>query len=454
MTEPVISIKNISKTYPSYSNNLQLLLELIGISPKILGHVNNFEALHDISFDVLKGERIGLIGQNGAGKSTLLKVISQKLSPTSGHIQRNYTKCHALLELGTGFNPEFTGEENVNQFLRLHNIQGNEYKTLSQIIAAFSELKDFYYKPIKTYSSGMQARLAFAAATHIESDLLVLDETLAVGDAYYVGKCLNYLRNELPSSTTVLFVSHDLALTQQLCDRVIWLNNGRVADDGNTLDVSRKYLSYILNYNTGEQPISDINDPPKLTTADISTTAQGPQEPQEDINNLTVHSSTRHELTSVSSSQDDSTLTSPTKINSFFLQNNYSARTLTAVYHEDISFCLSVSCSREYLDVFPVVAIYLPSGQCATQFIAEKTTLIKGDQVIKFDCTPLFLGQGSYIASAALFETINSYSEDEQIAYVMHDRKYKFSVIANPLMRPNTAIYNQPFKVARINDAN
>ena len=443
MTTPCLSLASVGKSYANYTSNLQMLVELMGFNPKLCGSISHYNALSNISFDIGSGERVGFVGQNGAGKSTLLKIIAGKLSPSCGTISRNYKKIHALLELGTGFNPEFTGEENVVQFLRLHDIHGPERSHLNRLIASFSELGDFYTRPFKTYSSGMQARLAFSAATHIESDLLILDETLAVGDAYYVGKCIRFLREELSAYTTVLFVSHDLALTQQLCDRVVWLKNGYIQADGPTLTVSRQYLSDILGYqNQSEssqaelvpQPISDqVQSENDLRSQSI--------EPRLESDSSAASNLSLERLNSTPSNQKTAS------IKTFYLRHSLADKSYTCLYLEDVTFCVHVDCYMETLDVFPVISIYLPNGIPATELIAPQTCVTKGRNLIQFVCAPLLLGQGNYLVSVALFKSIDNFSECEQPSYDMHDRKYKLSVVANPGLRPNTTAYAQPCNI-------
>lgn len=441
MTTSCLSLAAVGKSYTNYTSNLQMLVELMGFNPKLCGPISQYSALSNISFDISSGERVGFVGQNGAGKSTLLKIIAGKLSPSGGSISRNYKKIHALLELGTGFDPEFTGEENVIQFLRLHDIHGVERTRLNRLIAAFSELGDFYTRPFKTYSSGMQARLAFSAATHIESDLLILDETLAVGDAYYVGKCIRFLREELPDSTTVLFVSHDLALTQQLCDRVIWLKNGCIQADGPTLPVSRQYLSDILGY----------QKPAQLSQSELSRDAAiNPSQAERDSDVQTIEPLKGDDAPVGAATSPESLNASlpnhrPVAIHSFYLRHSHADESRTCLYLDDVTFCVQVDCLLEHLDLFPVISVYLPNGIPATELIAPQTRVSRGRNLIEFACTPLLLGQGNYVVSVALFETIDNFSECEQPSLDMHDRQYKLSVLANPGFRPNTSAYSQPF---------
>jgi lipopolysaccharide transport system ATP-binding protein len=187
---------------------------------------------------------MGILGRNGAGKSTLLKIVCGNLQPTEGTV-RVHGKIQALLELGTGFHPDFTGRENVLAFLAYQGVTGKEARSRAEEACEFSELEDFLDLPVKTYSSGMYARLAFSAATCIEPEVLVIDEVLGAGDAYFAGKCFERMKQLTSQGATVLFVSHDLASVQLLCDHAVWIDSGRVVAQGDCLEVSRRYLAEV-----------------------------------------------------------------------------------------------------------------------------------------------------------------------------------------------------------------
>lgn len=201
-----------------------------------------FWALKDVSFEVMRGEAMGIIGPNGAGKSTLLKLLGRITEPTSGMIEI-YDRVAALLEVGTGFHPELTGRENIYLNGAILGMSRAEIRRKFDEIVDFSGVEKFLDTPVKRYSSGMYMRLAFAVAAHLEPDILIIDEVLAVGDAEFQDKCLGKM-NEVTKKggRTVLFVSHNLAAVQQLCQRSIWLQNGRICQVGKTQDVIEQYL--------------------------------------------------------------------------------------------------------------------------------------------------------------------------------------------------------------------
>lgn len=221
-------------------------------------YFTEFWALRDVDITIRRGETVGIIGRNGSGKSTLLQMICGTLTPTEGLVE-TFGRVAALLELGSGFNPEFTGRENV--FLNA-SVLGQSYSQTEQRfgrIAEFADIGDFLDQPVKTYSSGMLMRLAFAVIAHVDANLLVVDEALSVGDAYFTQKCMRFLR-EFMNKGTVVFVSHDAGAVQSLCDRAIWLNQGQIVAQGPAKGVCELYLQDLFNTKGGgARSISAIN---------------------------------------------------------------------------------------------------------------------------------------------------------------------------------------------------
>lgn len=240
-TEIAISLKNISKCYKRYARPVDRLKEIL-LPGK--SYAQEFWALQDISFEVMKGETMGIIGRNGAGKSTLLQMICGTLTPTSGEIQVNGTVA-ALLELGAGFNPEFTGRENVYMNGAIIGLSQEQVNERFDKIAAFADIGDFIDQPVKTYSSGMYVRLAFASAIHVEPDILIVDEALSVGDMFFQAKCMAQMQQMMNAGTTVLFVSHDIGSVKSLCQRCVFLEQGKLQKIGKASDVVSIYTGII-----------------------------------------------------------------------------------------------------------------------------------------------------------------------------------------------------------------
>lgn len=221
--------------------------ELLGLPPS--KHFSEFRALDDISFTVRKGETVGIIGRNGSGKSTLLQIICGTLTPSSGQVRVN-GRVAALLELGSGFNPEFTGRDNVFLNAGLLGLSTEQTAAKFPEIEAFADIGEFIDQPVKTYSSGMMVRLAFAVIAHVDADILVIDEALAVGDAFFTQKCMRFLR-EFMKRGTILFVSHDSGAIKNLCSDCIWLESGQVFMQGSPKEVCERYLRAFFEVEQG-----------------------------------------------------------------------------------------------------------------------------------------------------------------------------------------------------------
>jgi lipopolysaccharide transport system ATP-binding protein len=269
MSKPIIEVKGLSKKYKLGVFNAKTLREeaeaflarfsrgkahtahgtrqtasglvTSNSSPVTAEPSSDFWALRDVSFDVQPGEVIGVIGRNGAGKSTLLKILSRITEPTSGEA-RIRGRVASLLEVGTGFHPELTGRENIFLNGAILGMSKQEIRNKFDEIVAFAEIEKFIDTPVKRYSSGMYVRLAFAVAAHLEPEILIVDEVLAVGDFEFQRKCLGKMKEVGNSGRTILFVSHNLGAVQALCQRGIWLKSGCVAGDGTAEDVCRQYM--------------------------------------------------------------------------------------------------------------------------------------------------------------------------------------------------------------------
>lgn len=241
-SEIVIKVDNLTKAYKLYEKNSDRLKELF-FSGKKSFHQLHY-ALNNISFDIRKGENVGIIGVNGSGKSTLLKILTGVVSQTSGSVQVN-GKISALLELGAGFNPEYTGLENIYLNGTVMGYTREEIESKIPDIIEFADIGDFINQPVKTYSSGMFARLAFAVAINVEPEILIVDEVLSVGDTRFQIKCMDRMKQMMSGGTTVLFVSHDINAIRRFCTSVIWLNKGQMVRFGEVNSVADEYLDFL-----------------------------------------------------------------------------------------------------------------------------------------------------------------------------------------------------------------
>lgn len=238
--QPIISFKSVSKTYPIYDAPSDRLAELLTLN--FVKKHRDFKALDDISFAIQPGETFCIIGENGSGKSTLLQIIAGILQPSTGKTEVK-GRVAALLELGSGFNPEFSGRDNVYLNAAILGLSREETDRRFQSIEDFAEIGQFLDQPVKTYSSGMTVRLAFSVAIHVDPEILLVDEALAVGDVYFRQRCLRKVHELRQRGVTILFVSHSMGDVKAIGDRVMWLDHGRIREFGATDLVVSKYLA-------------------------------------------------------------------------------------------------------------------------------------------------------------------------------------------------------------------
>lgn len=274
---PVISVQNVSKKFRLFASPKDRLWEALHPFRKRYHH--EFWALRDVSFEVKRGEIIGILGRNGSGKSTLLQVICGVMQATNGEIQAN-GRIAALLELGAGFNPEFTGRDNVILNGAIMGLSRKEIVRRLPEIEAFADIGEFFDQPVKTYSSGMFVRVAFAAAIHVDPDILVVDEALAVGDAKFQRKCLLQIEKVRANGAAILFVSHSLETITSLCSRAIILENGALVADGEPKPIAEKYLSLLFSETKAETTEERVQEEfLPASTAQNAVSLQGAGDP-------------------------------------------------------------------------------------------------------------------------------------------------------------------------------
>ncbi len=240
MPSPVVEFRDVSKSYPIYPTPSARLKELACLN-RVSFH-RDFWAVRDITFDIHQGETFCIVGENGSGKSTLLQMVAGILHPTSGAISVR-GRVAALLELGSGFNPEFSGRDNVFVNAAILGLSRKEIAAKFEQIEAFAEIGDFIDQPVKTYSSGMAVRLAFSVAIHVDPEILLVDEALAVGDIYFHQRCMRKVNELREKGVTILFVTHSVGEVKSIGDRALWLDGGRIRELGSTEYVVNRYLA-------------------------------------------------------------------------------------------------------------------------------------------------------------------------------------------------------------------
>ena len=243
MPNTAIKVSHLTKVYKLYDKPIDRLKE--SLHPLKKQYHKDFYALNDVSFEIKKGETVGIIGKNGAGKSTLLKIITGVLTPSSGHVHTN-GRISSLLELGAGFNPEYTGVENIYLQGTLMGYSKDEMESKVDEILAFADIGDFVYQPVKSYSSGMFARLAFAVAINVEPDILIVDEALSVGDMRFQQKCFLKMKRLRENNTTILLVTHDINSLRKFADNSLWIDSGKIKMFGETEAIANAFISYMV----------------------------------------------------------------------------------------------------------------------------------------------------------------------------------------------------------------
>lgn len=282
-----VKITDLSKKFRIYLDKAPNLKERAIFWDR--NRTEDFWALRDINAQIGHGTTVGLIGRNGSGKSTLLKVISRILYPTSGSLEVN-GRVSTLLELGAGFHPDYTGRENIFLNASILGFSRREIKEQLDSIIAFAELGDFIDNPVRNYSSGMYMRLGFSVAVHVQPDILLVDEVMAVGDLAFQKKCLEKIGEFRSQGKTIIFVTHDMSLAQRICDEVIWLENGALVASGKARDVVNKYLDLVANreeermLHEHKQAISKD----EMQTLEINEVEKQDNNAQQDSKNVTL----------------------------------------------------------------------------------------------------------------------------------------------------------------------
>lgn len=292
-----IEARNLSKMYKLYDNPRDRFKEAFSFSKQ--KYHREFYAMHDVNFQIFKGETVGIVGRNGSGKSTLLKMLTGVLNPSEGEI-KVHGKISALLELGAGFNMDYTGIENIYLNGTINGISRKEMDERVDDIIAFADIGEHINQPVRTYSSGMFVRLAFAVAINVDPDILIVDEALAVGDTRFQLKCMDKFVEFMEQGKTVLFVSHDINSIKRFCKRSLWINNGKLIMDGKTDEVTDNYIDFLKSELPLEEYLERKNNPQIMEP----TTEEEVKEEIAEFKSLTMYDEDGNEIDDITHGQN------------------------------------------------------------------------------------------------------------------------------------------------------
>jgi lipopolysaccharide transport system ATP-binding protein len=408
--KPAISIKHLGKSYPLYSRNRYRLKEaLFGWTGR--HYYTEFKALDDVSLEIMPGECVGILGRNGSGKSTLLQIVAGTLAPTSGSVEV-HGRLAALLELGAGFNPEFTGRENVEMTAAILGLSAKEAAGRMEEILAFADIGEFVDQPVRTYSSGMFVRLAFAVNACIRPEVLIVDEALSVGDAPFQTKCFRYLRELRENGTTILFVSHQIEIVQAQCERAIWLRNGKVEAEGNAIIVGKKYHQFC--YEQAGLPVESV-------TAKLLSLQHMPMHNiQENILLNTIYSELINGANNfVNNNTNLSSGTGEVCIRNIILVGQDDSIKTLFTYNEIVTIYILVEAFRD-IDDFFMLTVHFSKPEISHVITAsnahnvQKLQCKSGDFSVLSISLPLPIKDGNYYVSASIKSGIDGRLHNDQ----------------------------------------
>lgn len=437
LSETVVEVVSLSKSYLIYESPAHRLWQMI-----FRGHRNFFRehtVLRDISFKVRRGETVAIIGRNGSGKSTLLQILCGTLSASSGECKVS-GRVAALLELGAGFNPEFTGRENVYMSGQILGLTDEQLSERYEDIVGFADIGEYVDQPVKTYSSGMFMRLAFAVIVHVDADVLVIDEALAVGDAYFVQKCMRYLNSFKARGGTLLFVSHDSTTVMSLCDRAIWLEDGKLRLDAAPKKVTEAYLADMYRREQGSDEVT-----PRVQVQDDSTS--GNVDFADARRELVLHSNVRNDIqVRPFDASGENFGKGGARITSVLLLNEQGAPLICSIGGEMVS--LVVKGTADVSIASPIIGFIVRNKQGLSLFgdntylsyLDRSVALTAGDSwYSRFDFRMPILPAGEYAISVAV-------SDGSQQSHVVHQWIHDALILTSQSSQVCTGLVGVPMR--------
>ena len=449
-----IRFRDVAKDYRLYDRPNDRMLDQLGIDrfmfwrPRAKYH--DFHALSDVNVTIRQGERVGIVGRNGAGKTTLLKLITQNFAPSSGTVEVNGT-VQALMQLGIGFHPEFSGYENIKAALDYNGLTGRDFKEALQDVVDFVELGEFLHQPMKTYSLGMNARVQFAAATAIRPDILIVDEVLGAGDAYFAAKSAHRMERLTASGCTLLLVSHSTAQVLQFCQRCVFMHQGKVRMDGPALEVIKSYEEFIAELTHREREAqAQAEAQAKAVAVSTPATPQHdyptPQFQQEQLSTLLVDS--RADVNSASAAGQVSRWSGEKGLKLSRVEVLNEAGEATGIVDAGRPCSIEVDIVAEIegeLSFRVVFLIMTLEGVAVVRHLSDPFTLsmkVGERRTIRLSYDRLLFARGDFIFSAALFKRYDPDDSSTAIRYDLLSRSFSLKVV--PLQRSDSGVFNPP----------
>lgn len=459
-----IAARDLTKVYKLYDNVRDQAIDVTGLNwlffwRKIKSRA--FPALNGINVEIKHGERVGIIGQNGAGKTTFLKLITGAIAPSSGELEIN-GDIQALMQVGLGFHPEFSGRENIDASLLYSGLAPDEKKVAEQDVIDFCELGQFLDQPLKTYSLGMQSRLQFACATAIKPDILVVDEILGAGDAYFSMKSSARMERLTKSGCTLLLVSHSMGQVLQFCERVIWINEGKIAQDGPALQVVKAYEQWMHEKSLGKGLKSNVHSREPLVTIKDDSLSNN-EKPSSDVRE------NKKEKASPQPEKKQAALAVPSRIdersrwkteNTGLLIHNIrlldEKNQANNVFPPDTNMSVEVQIEAQKTGEFPcavVVHIMTEDGRSVLWNASEAQSLsLKKNEIvsIRLFFKPLMLNSGRFTVASALFDQIIPVNKGAAYRYDLVSRTCNFAIM--DAHDGNESLFRHPAKWGKIDN--
>lgn len=438
--ETVVSFSNVTKSYKLYPNRFEQLKDIFKFG-KIIEHAK-IDAIKNLSLDIKKGERVAFIGRNGAGKSTVLKLMTGNFTPTQGNVIIK-GEVQALMETGLGFHPEYTGRENINASLMFNNLTTKETRHAIDDIIDFVELGDFIDQPIKTYSLGMQSRLYFATATAIKPNILIIDEMMGAGDAYFSAKSSERMKSLTKEGCTLILVSHSTGQVLQFCSRAIWLECGEKMLEGDAFDVVKAYEEYTKKL--------ELESYSNTTTGAITQATWLRKKLINEV--LSGHSTPDIGQTEKKQNLAGNISRWPChekglQINSIEVMNHEGSPNGLVQTNHNMSIKINIQAEKtgQYPCTF-VLVLFTMDGRCLTRHCSKpyNLSLEQGENAsVSLVYENTLLGNGEYVFSAGLYKELNLNDMSSARAYDLLSRSFKFTVLDN--YPDDQSIFHHPSK--------